>query len=520
MIEITGQHLINGRWKNLGNDTFSSANPATDVNNDYCFFEATSEDAEQAVVSAAGASKQVRRLSAIQRADFLEAIASEIELLGAQLVEVAMSETALPQMRIEGERGRTCGQLRMFASKLREPTQPLHIDLADSARLPMPKADSRLNNVALGPVVVFGASNFPLAFSTAGGDTASALAAGCPVIVKGHPAHPATTELVSHAINKAIISTNMPVGIFSMVQSSAPEIAQQLVQADAVKAVAFTGSQKVGDILNKLAQSRVNPVPFFGELGSINPQFILPALLATQANTLAANQVASMLMGHGQFCTSPGVVVVTKGAGLDALMATLKENITSAGAGTMLTRAIAQTYQQKLAHWTSHEKLNLIGLGQEGQGQCQTPAALFDVSASDYLSDVSLQEELFGPAALVVVCDNSEQMQLLAQTMQGQLTASIHGTVDEIQTEQSLDLIDDISQHVGRVIFNQMPTGVEVCHSMQHGGPYPASTAPQTTSVGSNAINRFTRPVCWQNMPSSILPSELQDNAASVQIVI
>lgn len=518
MIEITGQHLINGAWSNAGQDKFNSANPSTDSDNPWAFFDATTQDAEQAVTAAASAFPQYRLTTAIERAEFLEAIANEIENLGPQLVEAAMSESALPQMRIEGERGRTCGQLRLFANNLRNPINPVFIDNAQPERTPLPKADSRLMQIPLGPVVVFGASNFPLAFSTAGGDTASALAAGCPVIVKGHPAHPATTELVCHAINRAIASTKMPKGVFSMVQSTTPQIAQQLVQAPAVKAVGFTGSQKVGDILNKLAQERPVAIPFFGELGSTNPQFILPKLLAEQATQLANNQVASMLMGHGQFCTSPGIVVVEKTTGTDELLTALEQSIIAAPTGTMLTRGICQTYQAQVASLKQKSALTHIGSGQEGAGLCQSAASLFSVSASDFLTDDSLQQEIFGPCALVILCDTNSQMQQVAQSLHGQLTASIHGLEQEIVT--STELIDNVSQHVGRLIFNQMPTGVEVCHSMQHGGPYPASTAPATTSVGSQAITRFTRPICLQNMPSSALPTPVMNNTNTPQVIV
>jgi len=518
MINITGQHLVNGLWVNAGQEKFDSANPATDSNNPWSFFDATSTDVEQAVQAAADAFATYRNTTALERAKFLEAIATEIENLGPQLVDAAMSESALPQMRIEGERGRTCGQLRLFATNLRNPITPVYIDNAQPERQPLPKADSRLMHIPLGPVVVFGASNFPLAFSTAGGDTASALAAGCPVIVKGHPAHPATTELVCHAINRAIASTKMSVGVFSMVQSATPKMAQQLVQAPQVKAIGFTGSQKVGDILNKLAQERPTPIPFFGELGSINPQFILPNILAEQATQLASNQVASMLMGHGQFCTSPGAVIVEQGDGTDELLTALEQAVIAAPTGTMLTRGIRDTYQSQITALSTNPVLTQLGSGQLGQGKCQSAATLFSVRASDFLNDDTLQQEVFGPCALIVLCDNNAQVQQVAQSLHGQLTASIYGQEQEIIA--NMELIDNVSQQVGRLIFNQMPTGVEVCHSMQHGGPYPASTAPATTSVGSQAITRFTRPICLQNMPHAALPAAVSNKSNTPQVVV
>lgn len=518
MIEITGKHLIDGQWVSSTATSFESANPATDGVNPWSFFDASETDANDAVTSANRAFRVYRRKSAAERAEFLNTIAAEIENLGEQLVEAAMSETALPQMRIEGERGRTCGQLRAFANNLLNPISPVFIDHAQPERQPLPKGDSRLTNVPLGPVVVFGASNFPLAFSTAGGDTASALAAGCSVIVKGHPAHPATTELVAHAINRAIEKCNMPSGVFNMVQSTTPQVAQCLVQHPQVKAVGFTGSQKVGDILNKLAQERPVPIPFFGELGSTNPQFVLPQKLASDAQALANNQVASMLMGHGQFCTSPGLVIIQRGEGFDGYMTALGDAISNAPAGTMLTKGIAQTYNSQVDKLSSNPALSKIASGDAGNGGCQSGAIAFSVSASDFIAQPELHEEVFGPCALVVVCDNDEQMNEIALSLSGQLTASVFGTDDELL--DYIDLVDDIAQSVGRLMFNQLPTGVEVCHSMQHGGPYPASTAPQTTSVGSQAIHRFTRPLCLQNMPVSIQPEEIKDGSSHPQVIV
>lgn len=518
MIEITGKHLIDGQWTNSTINTFASENPSTDHANDWSFFEANDSDINGAVDSAHHAFRQYRRVSSDKRAAFLNAIATEIENLGEQLVHVAMSETALPQMRIEGERGRTCGQLRAFANNLVNPITPVFIDHAQPDRQPLPKGDSRLTTIPLGPVVVFGASNFPLAFSTAGGDTASALAAGCSIIVKGHPAHPATTELVSHAITRAIVSCDMPTGVFNMIQSTTPTVAQQLVQHPKVKAVGFTGSQKVGDILNKLAQDRPTPIPFFGELGSTNPQFVLPHKLATDAEVLAANQVASMLMGHGQFCTSPGLVITQKSDGIEKYLSALAEAVAAAPVGIMLTKGIAQTYQKQIETLRANNALTLMSQGQTAQGGCQSSAAMFSVSANDFVANHQFHEEVFGPCALVVLCDNDEQMNEVALSLTGQLTASIFGTDDELL--DYIDLIDDVAQSVGRLMFNQLPTGVEVCHSMQHGGPYPASTAPQTTSVGSQAIHRFTRPICLQNMPATIQPDEIKDGAINPQVIV
>lgn len=518
MISMSGQHFINNRWSNAGAEQFFSHNPSTDLANSWLFFQATSDDAVQALTSAQTAFCYYRQTTPAQRATFLDAIATEIENLGSQLVDTAMNETALPKQRIEGERGRTCGQLRLFAANLRQPIHPVFIDHAQPQRQPLPKADSRLVQIPLGPVVVFGASNFPLAFSTAGGDTASALAAGCPVIVKGHPAHPATTELVTHAIARAIDACDMPAGVFNMLQSSSNDIAKQLVQAPQTQAVGFTGSQKVGDILTRHIDQRPIRIPFFGELGSTNPQFILNELLAQQPQQLAQNQVASMLMGHGQFCTSPGIVVVEKSQGINQFIDALAAAVVDAPMGTMLTRGICQTYQAQTTQLANKPHLDLIGQGQLGQNDCQSSAMLYQVSAANFIADESLQDEIFGPCSLLVVCEDSEELQQISDSLNGQLTASIHGTEQEIIARPQL--IDSLSQRVGRLIFNQMPTGVEVCHSMQHGGPYPASTAPQTTSVGSQAILRFTRPLNLQNIPPALQPESTQTTSATPQVIV
>ncbi|MDX1283337.1 aldehyde dehydrogenase (NADP(+)) [Shewanella colwelliana] len=513
-IQLSGQHYINGQWCGQAAQ-FSSFNPVTNQPLNWTFAEATPEEVNAAALAAKQAFTSYRSTTPAQRAQFLETIASNIETDIEAITQTAHLETGLPMMRLQGETGRTCGQLRLFAANLREPIEHFVADLANPERQPLPKADTRLGVLPLGPVAVFGASNFPLAFSTAGGDTASALAAGCPVIVKGHPAHPATSELVTRAIANAITQCDMPAGVFNLIQGGQPQTSTALVNAPQIKAVGFTGSLKVGRILADLCAARSEPIPFYGELGSTNPQFLLPAILAEQAEQLATTQVQSMMMGHGQFCTSPGLIIATKGEALDRYVATMATSIAEQAASAMLTPGIAATYQAQVDALLSDSTATLIAQGGAAEASHQTRPIAISVSATQYLATPALQQEVFGPCAVVVKCDDAEQLQALAEQLEGQLTATIHGTTAELASAQTL--IEAVSYSVGRLIFNQMPTGVEVCHSMNHGGPYPASTDGRSTSVGSAAITRFQRPICYQNMPAALLPQQLQDGHPKLQ---
>ncbi|WP_394204135.1 aldehyde dehydrogenase (NADP(+)) [Shewanella waksmanii] len=512
-IAITGQHYIDGQWIGDAND-FASFDPQANQPLAWMFANASTTDIDLAAQAAAQAFTQYRRTTAEQRAEFLETIALEIEAEIEAITLVANAESGLPMPRLQGETGRTCGQLRLFANNLRNPLHHGIIDTANPDRTPLPKPDTRLSVLPLGPVAVFGASNFPLAFSTAGGDTASALAAGCPVIVKGHPAHAATSELVTRAIAKAISTCNMPKGVFSLVQGRTAEVSTQLVTHKVIQAVGFTGSLKVGRILADACAARQQPIPFYGELGSTNPQFLLSDILTEQAETLAQNQVASMMMGHGQFCTSPGVVVAVKSDALTRYLAAMAESLADQAANAMLTPGIAAVYHEQVQALIDNPKVSLIAQGRSSEAAHQTRPSAVKVQAAAYLEEPQLQQEIFGPCAIVVECQNIEEMLQVANALEGQLTATIHGIEQELN--QHADLIDSVSYRVGRIIFNQMPTGVEVCHSMMHGGPYPASTDVRTTSVGSEAISRFQRPICYQNMPQSILPAELKDDHPKV----
>ncbi|SDK25690.1 NADP-dependent aldehyde dehydrogenase [Ferrimonas sediminum] len=516
MLTLCGQHLINGQWTGQPDSDFHSFDPATNAPLPWQFADGTEADVNQASDAARAAFLEYRSWTPQQRAGLLEAMADAVDALGDTLTDVAHKETALPRARLEGERGRTCGQLRLFASLLRGPRQSRIIDLGQPRRTPLPKPDIRLDQLPLGPVAVFGASNFPLAFSAAGGDTASALAAGCPVVIKGHPAHPATTELVTAALFSAIERVSAPRGVVNLIQGRSPSLSRALVQAPAIQAVGFTGSFAVGQQLSQLAAGRPQPIPFFGELGSVNPQFLLEETLAQNSKTLAQQQLQSMMMGQGQFCTSPGLVVAPKGAGLDSYLQALASGIRAQAAGTMLTPAIAANYHHAIERLSATAGVHELALGLEVQRPNQTQARAFVTSAAVALCQPQLLEEVFGPVVLVIETEDDAQRLRLIDALPGQLTATVHGSEAEMQKNQSL--ITALAHRVGRLIANQMPTGVEVCHAMQHGGPWPAATHSQSTSVGAEAIKRFTRPLAWQNMPQSLLPPSLRDNSDAPQL--
>ncbi|RYV04048.1 aldehyde dehydrogenase (NADP(+)) [Shewanella sp. OPT22] len=508
-LEISGLHFINQSWQGSA-DGFFSMNPVKNEKTDWQFAEATFDDVENATKLAAEAFKVYRKKSASERALFLETIADEIQNLSDKIIFAANIETGLPEARLQGETGRTCNQLRLFASHLRNPVDLRYVDKALPERSPVPKPESRLSYLPIGPVAVFGASNFPLAFSTAGGDTASALAAGCTVIVKGHPAHPATSELVACAIQNAITKTDMPAGVFSLLQSSKPEVATALVRDCKIKAVGFTGSLNVGRILADTCAARPQPIPFFGELGSVNPQFVLPELLGSSAEALSITQVQSMMMGHGQFCTSPGVVIAKSGPSLERYKATLTEELKQQESNSMLTFGIAKAYQRQTQAFIENSSVTLIGKGQNPAQLHHTQPLAFSVDAKSFVQNENLRQEVFGPCVVIVEYQTDEQAIEIADILEGQLTASIHGTESEVTS--NLELIESISYKVGRIIFNQMPTGVEVCYSMNHGGPYPASTDVKTTSVGVRAMDRFQRPICFQNTPLNVIPADVKDS--------
>jgi len=505
---LTGKNLIAGEWSGDTTQGFVAFDAVNNQAMTTTFADATSSEIEQAIVSANRAFSSYSQLAASKRATFLRTIGEQILALGDELVETACAETGLPAMRIQGERGRTIGQLGLFADLLESGEYQAVIDLADANRQPLPKPETRLGYIPLGVVGVFAASNFPLAFSTAGGDTASALAAGSPVVMKAHAAHPATAELVAQAILVAINICQLDQGVFSLIQGKNYAISSQIVTHPLVKAVGFTGSERVGMILQKQINERAEPIPFYGELGSVNPQFIMPNKINADAEALGQALVASLMMGQGQFCTSPGVWayvadtaqgVVFEQAATDAISAT--------AAGVMLTPGIAQSYRSAVSEWQTIAGVELLAQGQAGvEHFCRS--ALFATDLATFKANKALQEEVFGASALIVRCADITEMLEFVSLLKGNLTASIHALAADL--EQSKVVAQNVAHKVGRLIYNQMPTGVEVCASMNHGGPFPASTDLRTTSVGSAAIKRFQRPICYQNMPTELLPELLK----------
>ncbi|KTF13086.1 aldehyde dehydrogenase (NADP(+)) [Pseudoalteromonas sp. H105] len=495
---LTGQSLVAGQWVgDSANGEFNAFSPARNEPLSTRFFNLSATELDGAIAAAQSAFYEYRKTSFAQRADFLTCIADHILALGDALLDQTHQETNLPMMRLQGERMRTVNQLKAFAAALRDnPESPLGlkvVDEADATRAPLPKPHTELNYLPLGPVAVFGASNFPYAFSTLGGDTAAALAAGCPVIVKNHTAHPGTGELMARAALAAMKECAMPLGVFAMVQSKSYDTSHQLVAASAIKAVGFTGSFNVASKLQATIAKRDEPIPFYGELGSINPQVILPNKAIDHSQEIAQSLCQSMLMGNGQFCTSPGLWLIPTGC--DELEAHITACINDAPSDTLLTPGIVNTFKHQIAARSQLDKVSVLGEGKLGQA-FHANAHVFACNADDYLATPALQEEVFGPAALVVRYDSEQQLMTLVNQLQGQLTASVHGTDGDLTKADSL--IEALQYKVGRLIKNQMPTGVEVCGSMNHGGPFPSSTDVRSTSVGTNAMLRFVRPICYQ----------------------
>lgn len=475
------------------------------------FEEASGEHVNRALEAAETAFHEYSRVPAETRATFLDRIGAEIEKLGDDLLSAANTETALPiAERLVGERARTVGQLRLFASLIREGSWiDARIDRAIPDRKPLPKPDIRRMLIPIGPIAVFGASNFPLAFSVAGGDTAAALAAGCPVIVKAHPAHPATSELVALAIIEAIKAIGMPPGVFSLIQSTRNAIAEALVQHPLAQAVAFTGSLRAGRALFNTAAARPEPIPVYAEMGSVNPVFLLPGALRERADAIAEGMKNSITLGVGQFCTCPGLSVGISNPDFDRFVTRMEELIKSAQPGTMLYSRILESYEAGVRRLSAIEGVRTTRCSTaEGRQNAALPS-MFETGARTFMRHDELGEEVFGPSAVVVRCGSRGEMEAVARNLEGSLTATIHGTPADLNEHASLVTI--LQNKVGRLIFNGYPTGVEVCASMQHGGPYPATTDSRSTSVGTAAILRFARPVAYQNFPQSALPAELQD---------
>ncbi len=502
---------IAGVYKPGNGDAFQAINPATGEMLEGIFHRAGKSAVDEAMQAAAAAAVIYSQIAKDQKALFLRTIATEIEAVGSLAVKRASEESGLPHARLTGEIGRTTGQLRMFADLVEEGSWvQAVIDTAQPNRHPMPKPDIRRMLVAMGPVVVFGASNFPLAFSVAGGDTASALAAGCPVIVKAHPAHPGTSALIAAAINAAAQQCNMPPGVFSLLYDDGYDTGALLVKHPVTKAVAFTGSYKGGMALLQLAAERNVPIPVFAEMGSINPVLLLPAALEKRSGELATSLAASITQGGGQFCTKPGLLLAMQSPGLEAFITTLAAGIRQTLPVPMLTEGICHQYQHHSAGKLAAQGVELLAEAGETAAPIKYPTRprLAKVSAQTFLRSPDLQEEVFGPYAMLVVAENMEELQAVTAVLSGQLTVTIMAEREELSLHAPL--IRQVSQLAGRIVYNGVPTGVEVCAAMQHGGPFPASTDSRFTSVGTAAIYRFARPMAWQNCADEWLPGELQ----------
>ena len=500
------ENLISGRPSAEGKNTLQSTNPVTQEKLPEYFSIATYEEVNQACSEAYEAHKIYRNTSGKEKAVFLRAIAEEIENLGDTLVNRAMSETGLPQGRIVGERGRTCNQLRLFADLVEEGSWVnASIDEALPEREPLPRVDIRKMLISIGPVAVFTASNFPLAFSTAGGDTASAFAAGCPVIVKSHPLHAGTNALVAEAVARAVEKCGLPHGIFSSLNGEI-ETGQHLVRHPLVKAVGFTGSYTAGRALFDLANNRAEPIPVYAEMGSNNPIFILKEKLKIDSQPMAETIANSVNLGAGQFCTNPGILVLEQGETAQTFLKDLAKAFENLPSDTMLGEGIHFKYQHQKGVFSNSNGVSM--LFDSITEPWKAAPALAMVSASEFLNNRQLQEEVFGPFTIAVLCKDREEMLQVAQMLNGQLTATLMGT--DIDFEESKDLAEILMQKAGRLIFNGVPTGVEVCPAMHHGGPFPSTSNSLFTSVGTDAIKRFARPIAFQNMPDTLLPAELQ----------
>jgi NADP-dependent aldehyde dehydrogenase len=512
-MSLHGQNIIAGKISTGAGPKFSASSAADGRALPPEFHEATPAEIDLALESAVLAFEAYREIPSDKIAAFLDRIAEEIMKLGDSLIQRAHAETALPEARLTGERARTVYQLKMFADLVREGSWvEATIDRAQPERKPLPKPDLRRKLVPIGPVVVFSASNFPLAFSVAGGDTASALAAGNPVIVKSHSGHPGTSELVASAIVAAAGAAGMPAGVFSMLHGhgGSHEVSLRLVRHPATKAVGFTGSQRAGRALFNAAAARPEPIPVYAEMGSTNPVFILPGALEQRAEAVAQGLIQSVTLGVGQFCTNPGLVFAAPGAGFEAFTAAAAKAVVAASPGTMLYPGLCERFADSVGRAERAPGVRGLAKSAAAPTGAQVPAVLLSTDAASFQANDILRDEIFGPATLLVACGSSQELGEIARQLPGQLTATIHGTEADLRRHQKL--ISLLEQKAGRLVFNGFPTGVEVCPAMQHGGPYPATTDGRSTSVGTAAIKRFARPVCFQNFPQSALPVELRDD--------
>jgi NADP-dependent aldehyde dehydrogenase len=512
LMTLHGKSLIAGIPGQTGGKIFRAINPATSQPLEPEFHEASPAEVEHALNSSLAAFARYRTQSGAERPQMLETIAAEIEALGDALLQRANAETGLPVARISGVRARTCGQLRLFAQLAREGSWvDARIDPALPDRQPLPRPDLRRMLIPLGPVVVFGSSNFPLAFSVAGGDTASALAAGCTVVIKAHRAHPGTSELVATAVTRAVAICGLPPGVFSLVHGGGATAGIAMVKHPATAAVGFTGSHTAGRALFDAAACRPHPIPVFAEMSSINPVFLLPGAVRERAAAIAQGLLASVTLGVGQFCTKPGLVFVQRGPDTDAFLEKLAAAVRAAPCGTMLTRSIRESFFENRATITSVAGVQPLASGSTAANATLTESepSVALTTAENFLAQPALATEAFGPFTLVVTAGDADELAACAAALDGQLTASLHGIPGDL--DRARPLIATLEQKVGRIVVNGFPTGVEVCPAMNHGGPYPATTDVRFTSVGTAAIDRFARPVCYQGLADALLPRALQD---------
>lgn len=506
---IDGSLLIGAEQRQAA-ARFQAVDPSTGQTIEGDFSSATAADAAEACALAEAAFPAYAGLSPDDRATFLETIAEAILAIGDGLIERAMRESGLPRARLEGERGRTVGQLRLFADVVRRGDYlDATIDPAMPDRAPLPRPDLRRVNLPVGPVAVFGASNFPLAFSVAGGDTASALAAGCPVVVKGHPAHPGTGELVARAIRSAVAACGLPAGVFSYLPGETTELGRALVADPNIRAVGFTGSRGGGLALVAIANARREPIPVYAEMSSINPVVLFPAALAARGAALAEGFVQSLTTGAGQFCTNPGLVLAIDSPDLDAFVEAAGQALQKSQPATMLTPGIHASFEAGVGALASHSGVRTIARGCVGDGVNQAVGALFETTGDDFLADAALGHEVFGSSSVIVRCRDLEQVVGVIAMIEGQLTITLQ--MDAADAADAARVVPVAAHRAGRVLANGWPTGVEVAPAMVHGGPFPATSDGRTTSVGTAAIERYLRPVCFQNLSTELLPPAITD---------
>jgi len=509
---ITGEMLIGRQSVRGAEEALHAFNPATGSDiAEPVFGSGTARDVGLACELAQKAFDPYRQLPLSVRAEFLERIADGITALGDALVERAQQESGLPKARLEGERGRTTGQLKLFAQFVRSGQWlDATLDSPLPERKPLPRSDLRMQKIAIGPVAVFGASNFPLAFSVAGGDTAAALAAGCPVVVKAHRAHLGTSEMVGRVIQRVAQEMDLPEGVFSLIVGAGNSVGEALVAHSAIKAVGFTGSRAGGLALMRVAAARPEPIPVFAEMSSINPVFLLPNALTQRTENIARGFVDSLVLGAGQFCTNPGLAIAVDSDALKNFVAVASEALGGKPAQTMLTSGIHSAYTQGESKLAGIPGVETVARGVDVTGPNQARAALFVTDAKTFLATPALEDEVFGPASTIVRCKDENELLQVAEHFAGQLTATIQ--MDSADVPAARKLVPILERKAGRLLVNGYPTGVEVCHAMVHGGPFPATSDSRATSVGTTAIERFLRPVCYQDFPADLLPQALADD--------